>query len=122
MIGIEVHDTLRFFTGDHPATDFEKGTQQGGTYPCGGCGINVDMIDDPSHALRLPTRSLQELQTIATAGKFGMYTCTRNKIDVNTSPFARFQHRFCTHTYTIANPNWSTPTTCTCRCMYMCRE
>ena len=86
MIGIKVHDTLQFFTGDHPATDFEKGTQQGGMYPCGGCGINVDMIDDPPHALRLPTKSLQELQTIATAGKFGMYMCTRHKIDVNTSP------------------------------------
>ncbi len=60
-----------FFTGDHPATDFEKGTQQGGTYPCGGCSIHVDMIDDPPHALRLPTRSLLELQTLATAGKFG---------------------------------------------------
>ena len=60
-----------FFTGDHPASDFEKGTQQGGTYPCGGCGIHVDMIDDQPHALRLPTRSTVELQTIATAGKFG---------------------------------------------------
>lgn len=73
--GVEIHDTLQFFTGDHPAIDFEKGTQQGGTYPCGGCGIHVDMIDDTPHALRLPTRSLQELQTLATAGKFGKKVC-----------------------------------------------
>jgi hypothetical protein len=31
------------------------------------------MIDDQSHALRLPRRSLSELQSIATAGHFG--TC-----------------------------------------------
>ena len=76
ITGIEIHDKLRFFTGDHPATDFEKGTQQGGTYPCGGCGIHVDMIDDSPHALRLPTRSLLQLQTIATAGKFGKNVVT----------------------------------------------
>ena len=71
IIGIHVHDTIRYFTGDHPAADFERGTQQGGTYPCGGCGIHVDMIDDQPHALRLPTRSLSEIQKLATAGHFG---------------------------------------------------
>ena len=35
IISIEIHDEVRFFTGNHP-TDFEKGTQQGGMYPCGG--------------------------------------------------------------------------------------
>lgn len=33
--GIEVSDTLRFFTGDHPATQFEQGTKQGGHFKCG---------------------------------------------------------------------------------------
>ena len=70
-VGIQVHDTLKYFTGDHPAADFERGTQQGGLYPCGGCGIHADMIDDQCHALRLPTRQLSELQSIATAGHFG---------------------------------------------------
>ena len=71
-IGIQVHDTLRYLTGDHSAADFERGTQQGGLYPCGGCGIHADMIDDQLHALRLPTRSLSELQLLATAGHFGI--------------------------------------------------
>ena len=71
-IGIQIHDTLQYyFTGDHPAADFERETQQGGRYPCGGCGIHADMIDDQPHALRLPTRSLSGLQSIATAGHFG---------------------------------------------------
>lgn len=33
--GTDITDTLRFFTGDHPAT---QGTKQGGTYKCGMCG------------------------------------------------------------------------------------
>ena len=38
----------------------------------------MDMIDDQPHVLRSPTRSIMELQTIATAGKFGeksAHTC-----------------------------------------------
>ena len=72
IIGIQVHDKLRYFTGDHPAADFERGTQQGGLYPCGGCGIHADIIDDQPHALLLSTRSLSEVQSLATAGHFGM--------------------------------------------------
>ena len=33
--GIPVNDILRFFTGDHPAKQFERGTQVGGVYKCG---------------------------------------------------------------------------------------
>ena len=50
-IGIQIHDTLQYFTGDHQAADFERETQQCGLYPCGGCGIHADMIDDQPHAL-----------------------------------------------------------------------
>ena len=40
--GIEITDTLRFFTGDHPATQFEQGSKQGGNYKCGVCGCQDD--------------------------------------------------------------------------------
>ena len=40
--GIQISDTLRFFLGDHPAQQFERGTQQGGRY-------NVDIVDVPTH-------------------------------------------------------------------------
>ena len=36
--GIRVYDTRRFFTGDHPAAQFEKGTQMGGRYKCEAVG------------------------------------------------------------------------------------
>ena len=36
--GEQIHDQLRFFCGDKPAQQFERGTQIGGTYKCGGCG------------------------------------------------------------------------------------
>lgn len=36
--GVAVTDRLHFFTGDKPAAQFERGTQIGGTYKCGGCG------------------------------------------------------------------------------------
>ena len=81
LIGIEIHDTLHLFTGDHPATSFEMGTQMGGGYPCGGCGIRGTMIDDQAHALRLPTRSTSELQNLATKGFLGKVH-NRNMISV----------------------------------------
>ena len=52
-----MHDSLKFFIGDHPAQQFERGTQQGGS---GGCGARDVMFSD-----------LHDLQTVATAGKFG---------------------------------------------------
>ena len=42
--GIEITDTLRFFTGDHPATQFEQGSKQGGNYKCGVCGCRYKLI------------------------------------------------------------------------------
>ena len=40
--GIEVNDCLRFLCGDKPAQQFERGTQIGGIYKCGGCGCKDD--------------------------------------------------------------------------------
>ena len=50
--GIEITDTLRFFTGDHPATQFEQGTKQGGNYKCGVCGCLEGMFADQAHTLQ----------------------------------------------------------------------
>ena len=69
--GVIVHDSLRFFIGDHPAQQFERGTQQGGRFKCGGCGTRDTMLSDLAHTLQQEWRSLHDLQTIATAGKFG---------------------------------------------------
>jgi len=69
--GVEIQDSVRVFTGDHPAAQFERGTQQGGTYKCGSCGCKATMMDDQAHALYCHCRSLKEIQSIATAGVFG---------------------------------------------------
>ena len=69
--GEKITDTLRFFTGDHPATQFEQGTKQGGTFKCGACGCNEQMFDDQAHSLVYKWRSLHELQSLATGGRFG---------------------------------------------------
>ena len=66
-----VYDTLRFFIGDHPATQFEKGTQMVGRYKCGGCGCKAELMDDQAHALRCKWRSTADLQSIAIGGVFG---------------------------------------------------
>ncbi len=57
--------------GDHPAQDFERGTQKGGTYKCGSCGINTNMITDFAHAGYLEWRTLSTIQSIALKGHFG---------------------------------------------------
>ena len=69
--GIEFTDTLRFFTGDHPATQFEQGSKQGGTYKCGVCGCQEYLFDDQAHTLQHKWRSPQQLQTLALSGRFG---------------------------------------------------
>ncbi len=69
--GITVHDHLKLFTGDHPAAQFERGTQMEGMYKCGSCGCKDSLMDDQAHALQCPWRSLAELQSIAIAGVFG---------------------------------------------------
>ena len=65
---MQVTDTLRFFTGDHPAAQFEQGTKQGGTYKCGTCGC---LFNDQAHSLLHPWRPLKQLHCLATGGSFG---------------------------------------------------
>ena len=69
--GVYVHDVLRFFIGDHKAVAFEQGTQCGGHYPCGCCGIQSEKHSDQSHALHKKVRSLQDLQNLAIGGIHG---------------------------------------------------
>ena len=68
---VEVTDTLKFFIGDHPAQQFECGTQHGGNFKCCGCGVNSNMMGDLAHTLQLPWRSLSEQQELVIRGKFG---------------------------------------------------
>ena len=42
--GVEIKDKVRFFCGDKPAQQFERGTQIGGIYKCGGCGCKDHMM------------------------------------------------------------------------------
>ena len=67
----QIHDKLRFFCGDKPAQQFERGTQIGSIYKCGGCGCKDSMMQDLSHALHRQGRSLTTLQTLVTSGKYG---------------------------------------------------
>lgn len=71
--GIEVSDTLRFFTADHPAAQFEQGTKQGGNYKCGACGCKETLFSDQAHSLIHSWRSLKELQAVATGGTLGRH-------------------------------------------------
>ena len=69
--GVAVTDRLQFFIGDKPAAQFERGTQIGGTYKCGGCGCRDVMMDDQAHALRCTLRSFGDLQALAVSRFFG---------------------------------------------------
>ena len=69
--GIEVNDTLRFFTGDHPAKQFERETQVGGVYKCGGCGCRSDLIS----CTGLQNETTEELQCITLKGVLGRVPC-----------------------------------------------
>ena len=68
--GTEVKDCLRFFCGDKPAQQFERGTQIGGKYKCGGCGCKDEMMMDLAHVLHHTWRSLSDIQKIILNGKF----------------------------------------------------
>ena len=63
--------TIMLFCGDHPAAQFERGTQKGGHYKCGGCGVRDSMMGDQAHALRCTWHSLADIQSLATAGSLG---------------------------------------------------
>ena len=67
--GIVVTDKLFFFTGDKPAAQFERGTQQGGYYKCGSCGCRSTRMDDLAYSLNCKWRSMGDLQTLVLAGE-----------------------------------------------------
>ena len=69
--GIQIRDELVFFYGDKPAQQVERGTQQGGTYKCGSCGCPSHMMDDLAYSLNCEWRSLDDIQSLALAGKYG---------------------------------------------------
>ena len=58
--GIKVHDVIRAFKGDHPASQFESGQQKGGTYPCHGCTIYINCASSIPHSFKRNTISLND--------------------------------------------------------------
>ena len=74
--GTEIKDILKFFTGDHPAKQFERGTQMGGHYKCGSCGCKSGLMDDQAHALMCKTCTVKDLQRLATEGLHGKVPCS----------------------------------------------
>ena len=60
-----------FFCGNAPARQFERGMQLRGVYKCGSCGCADAMMADLAHALQKTWRSLDNLQHLILAGKFG---------------------------------------------------
>ena len=61
--GFYGYDTLRFFIGAHPATQFKMGTQMGGRYKCRGCGCKEDLMDN-----HVSARRTADLEYIAIRG------------------------------------------------------
>ena len=53
------------------AQNFERGTQNGGNYKCGTCGIRSSLIEVQGHALRCAYRSLDDLQKLVIGGTYG---------------------------------------------------
>ena len=62
--GVVIQDNLKFCIVAHPAKQFKHGTQQGGRFKCGRCGVRDVMFGDLSHTLQKPWQSLQDI-TIA---------------------------------------------------------
>ena len=83
--GIEIYDTIRFFTGDHPAVQFEQGSKQGGTYKCGACGCREN-----NYVRRPSTCSSIPVEVSSGSAKFGYYWQIR-KATRNTYPFSNLK-------------------------------
>lgn len=67
--GVPVKDRLVFFYGDKPAVQFERGSQQGGDFPCTTCGCMASRMDDLTHCFTWKWKSVEDLQCRATKGK-----------------------------------------------------
>ena len=65
---------LVFFGVDKPAAQFECGTQTGGNYPCGSCGVHKQCMDDYAYSSCCNWRSVKELQSPATTGNYPIKT------------------------------------------------
>lgn len=78
---VSITDRMRFFCGDKPAQQFERGTQIGGNYKCGGCGCKDAMMQDLAHALQCHWRSLADLQSLVLGGKYGNSLGTLKPLD-----------------------------------------
>ena len=63
--GAPIKDILRFFKGDSPAQEFERGYQQGGYYKCGACLIHSPRIEDIAHAYAQKWCTVSDIQQIA---------------------------------------------------------
>ena len=48
-----------------------RGTQNGGNYKCGTCGIRSSLIEVQGHALRRAYRSLDDLQKLVIGSTYG---------------------------------------------------
>ena len=94
--GIAVTDRLVFFYGDKPAAQFERGTQQGGHYPCGTCACHARRFDDLAHCLNCQWRSFEGLQQIATAGMYNYYIhCYTQNSNCYTCTCTSFRPHLC---------------------------
>ena len=78
---IQITDKLRFFVGDHPAQQFEHGTQHGGHFKCCGCSVRSNMMGDLAHTLQLPWRSLYDQQQLVLKGTLGKQPCNSKPFD-----------------------------------------
>ena len=58
--GMKVHDVIRAFKNDYPASQFESGQQKGGTYPCHGCSIDINCAKSIPHSFKRKTISLND--------------------------------------------------------------
>ena len=57
--GIYLHDILRAFKGDHPASQFKAGQQKSSNFVCYGCVVDSNCHRSLPHSFKLPTFSLQ---------------------------------------------------------------
>ena len=58
--GTVIHDIIRVFKGDKPASQLEAGQQKGGDYFCWLCGINAALVPNMYHAFGRPVISISD--------------------------------------------------------------
>jgi len=69
--GVTITDEMRFFCGDKPAQQFERGLRLEGPTNVGSCGCKDRKMQDLAHSLQCKWRSLTQLQSLVLAGKYG---------------------------------------------------